>query len=371
MRMAGSAPIIHDGSTGGGHTCPDLENLMKESPMPVLAGPQVSASLFKTLGALKEAVESLWNPDAGQPLEHLVSLIQESRALVRASSVLFSQEEAAAVNAAEAGDADSSDTEADEQQLADVEDTHAPDGPRHASASRHRHSWEHASERASVTPPAKKTRACEQTRTPRETNQQYRHSVCQLLRCISPGAKISWLSRSVRGPHPGATRLLEGILVWMYAVAWVAFVTLPGRAWQDCFDQAKGYQGEGLAASLHLEFPSGVCPMPAQKLGSCSLFKRKPRKNFSAQAKCATCGSGIPPRKECFKCLSCHAWTSKAACAREAARSCLCGHTGGAAHDSQSSAHDAPLGSQSSAEERSPRPRRRAPRQTRSWCRAR
>ena len=126
--------------------------------MPVWAGPQVSASLFKTLGALTGAVESLWNPDAGQPLEHLVSLIQESRALVRASSVLFSQEEAAAVNAAEAGDADSSDTEADEQQLADVEDTHAPDGPRHASASPHRHSWEHAS----VTPPAKKTRTCEQ-----------------------------------------------------------------------------------------------------------------------------------------------------------------------------------------------------------------
>ena len=91
--------------------------------------------------------------------------------------------------------------------------------------------------------------------------------------------------------------------------------------------------------------------MPAQKPGSCSLFEHNPRKNLPVQAKCAPCGSGVPPRKECFKCFSCHSSACQAACAREAARSCLCGHTGGAAHDSQSSAHDAPLGSQSSAEE--------------------
>ena len=272
----------------------------------------------------------MWNPDAGQPLEHLVRLIQESRTLVRASSVLFSQEGAAAVNAAEAGDADFSNMEADEQQLAQLEDTHALGGPRHVSASPQRYSGENASERASVTPPAKKKRGrASSTWAARETNQQYRHSVCQLLRCFSPGAKVSWLSRNVRGPHPGATRLLEGILVWMYVVAWVACVTLPGRAWADCFVQAKGCQGEGACCvAQHLEFPSGVAvgPMPSQKPGSCFLFKQKtqprtcrPPSGSARLVEAASC-----PRKESFKCFSCHATACQAACAREAARSCLC-----------------------------------------------
>ena len=95
---------------------------------------QVNASFFKTLDALTGAVERLWNPDARLPLEHLVRLIQESNALVQASSVLSTQAGAAAVNAAEVGEADFPDTEADEQRLADFEDTHALEGPRHASS---------------------------------------------------------------------------------------------------------------------------------------------------------------------------------------------------------------------------------------------
>ena len=73
----------------------DLEKLDGGAPMPILAGPQVNVSLFKTLDSLTGAVERLWSPDAGQPPEHLVRLIQESRALVQASSVVFTQRAAA------------------------------------------------------------------------------------------------------------------------------------------------------------------------------------------------------------------------------------------------------------------------------------
>ena len=96
---------------------------------------------------------------------------------------------------------------------------------------------------------------------------------------------------------------------------------------QTALTKPKGTRVRPPAASLHLEFPSGVCSIPAQKPGSCSLFKRNLRKNLPVQAKCAPCGSGIPPRKESFKCFSCHAWACQVACAREAARSCLCGPT--------------------------------------------
>ena len=75
----------------------DLENLMQETTMPVLADPQVYAGLVKTLDTLTEAFECLWNPDVGQPPEHLVRLIQESKALMQAPSALLTHEGGAAM----------------------------------------------------------------------------------------------------------------------------------------------------------------------------------------------------------------------------------------------------------------------------------
>ena len=86
----------------------------------------------------------------------------EPRALVQVSSLVFTQEEAAAVSAVEADEADFSDMDANEQQWSDFEETHAPGGPRRVSVSPQRPSGELPSERASVTPPAKKTRTSEQ-----------------------------------------------------------------------------------------------------------------------------------------------------------------------------------------------------------------
>ena len=169
-------------------------------------------------------------------------------------------------HAAEAGDADFSDIEKDEQQLADVEDTHAPGrtATRECLAA-----WAFWGECIGA---SLGHAACKKTRgRASSTRMLGRPTSSTGTTFVSPcdayhqGRRSRGSHAACGGPHPGAPRLLEGILVLMHEVAWAACVTLPGRAWPDCFGQAKGHQGEGPAASLHLEFPSGVCPMPAQK----------------------------------------------------------------------------------------------------------
>ena len=49
----------------------DLDKLMQEAPLPVMPVPQVNVSLVQTLEALTGIIENMWNPDAGQPPEHL------------------------------------------------------------------------------------------------------------------------------------------------------------------------------------------------------------------------------------------------------------------------------------------------------------
>ena len=53
-------------------------------------------------------------------------------------------------------------------------------------------------------------------------------------------------------------------LLWVCVAAWVACLTLPGSAWPECLDQAKGYQGKGPASSLDTVLPSEACSMPAK-----------------------------------------------------------------------------------------------------------
>ena len=76
----------------------DLDLLMQEAPLPVMPVPQVNVSLVKTLVALTGIIENLWNPDGGQPPEHLIHAIQESRQILQTSSVIMSQEGGAALD---------------------------------------------------------------------------------------------------------------------------------------------------------------------------------------------------------------------------------------------------------------------------------
>ena len=72
---------------------------MQEAPLPVMPVPQVHLDLVKTLEALTGIIENMWNPDAGQPPDHLVHAIQESRANLQTSSAIVSQEGGATAEA--------------------------------------------------------------------------------------------------------------------------------------------------------------------------------------------------------------------------------------------------------------------------------
>ena len=80
-------------STGGGLTGPDRPREPDAGILHASIGTSTGKRKpFQTLDALTGAVESLWIPEAGQPPEHLVRLIQESRAVMQASSVLSTRE---------------------------------------------------------------------------------------------------------------------------------------------------------------------------------------------------------------------------------------------------------------------------------------
>ena len=133
--------------------------LMQEAPLPVMPVPHVNVSLVKTSEVLTGIIENLWNPDAGQPPEHLTHAIQESRQILQTSSVLMSQEGGAALEAElvagqepELWDLQEDDVE----EMADFEEAHAPGGPPvEATVSRARKA---ATVNTPITPPPKKTR---------------------------------------------------------------------------------------------------------------------------------------------------------------------------------------------------------------------
>ena len=135
----------------------DLDRLMQEAPPPVMPVPQDNVSLVKTLEALTGIIENMWNPDAGQPPDHLIHAIQESRAMLQTCSVMLSRKVGAALDAEldaeqnpELWDLDENEAEEKEG----FEEAHAPGGPP-VEATRTRKA---AAERTPVTPPPKKTR---------------------------------------------------------------------------------------------------------------------------------------------------------------------------------------------------------------------
>ena len=98
----------------------------------------------------------MWNPDAGQPPERLVQVIQESKVLIRTSSALVAQEAGVALDGEK--DADFSNWDANDlEPMADFEETRAPGGPWLEMAS----TSGNLVERTPQTPPLKKTRVSE------------------------------------------------------------------------------------------------------------------------------------------------------------------------------------------------------------------
>ena len=138
-----------------------LDKLMQEALFPVVPVPQVNVGLVTTLEALTSIIENMWNPDAGQPPDHLMQAIQESEAILQTSSVILAQEGGAALaeQVADLSDMDEDDAE----QVTDAEETHAPGGPRAERTGARKAKVE----RTPMTPPPKKTRTTEPWATER------------------------------------------------------------------------------------------------------------------------------------------------------------------------------------------------------------
>ena len=100
----------------------------------------------------------MWNPDAGQPPDHLIHAIQELRQILQTSSVILSQEGGAALDAELAAGQEPElwDLEEDDaEEMADFEEVHAPGGPpAEATVSREQKA---GTGNTPITPPPKKT----------------------------------------------------------------------------------------------------------------------------------------------------------------------------------------------------------------------
>ena len=99
------------------------------------AGPRATCALRKgndrDMCVLTGINENLWNPDAGQPPEHLIHAIQESRQILQTSSVLTSREGGAALDTEFAAGQDPElwDLEEHEaEEMADFEEAQSPRG---------------------------------------------------------------------------------------------------------------------------------------------------------------------------------------------------------------------------------------------------
>ena len=142
----------------------DLDLLVQEAPLSVMPVPHVNVSLVRTLEAFTGTIENLWNPDAGQPPEHLTHAIQESRQILQTSSAVMSQEGGAALDAefAAGQGPEQWDLEEDEvEEMADFEEAHAPGGP--AVETTVLKARKAATGNTPTTPPPKKTRTAAPT----------------------------------------------------------------------------------------------------------------------------------------------------------------------------------------------------------------
>ena len=225
----------------------DLDLLMQEAPLPVMPVPQVNVSLVKTSEVLTGIIENLWNPDAGQPPEHLTHAIQESRQILQTSSVLMSQEGGAALEA----------------EFAAGQGTRAMGSGRRRRRGDGRLRGGACSEwAAGRSDSVKGTQRCNGEHTDNTAAEEDAHcgaSGCGAGWCpVLAGPKV--VSTSSDDPqrhgtsgavatcvcdHPSTGKFLRVCITFLCIEGWLCSSTHPGRHWPACFDQTCGYPGEG------------------------------------------------------------------------------------------------------------------------------
>ena len=168
-----STAVGDTGPNGPGQACAG-------SPLPVMPVPQVNVCLVKTLKALTGIIENMWDPDAGQPPDHLIEATQDSRAILQTSSAILSQEGGAALDAEQ--DPELWNLDEDEaEQMEEFEEAHAP-GQGHAKPQQSAH-------RRKRVPRSRGLRN-------KEVLRRSRSKGCQHEPCRIPETRNFWPSRS-------------------------------------------------------------------------------------------------------------------------------------------------------------------------------
>ena len=145
--------------------------------------------------------------------------------------------------------------------------------------------------------------------------------------------------------HPGIGKLLRFCLLSFCAVAWFCTRECPGGHWPACYDQTRGFPGEGPMTTLDSPVISGPSLTPTQELQTCVLKRRKTRGIKWESRVCSSCEKVLKPKQNRHTCVVCPAWACSAPCERALLNMRCCRMSGVATHDSIHSQLSEGLGS--------------------------
>ena len=109
-----------------------------------------------------------------------------------------------------------------------------------------------------------------------------------------------------------AGKLLRFCLLSFCTVAWFCTRECPGGHWPACYDQTRGFPGEGPLDSPDM----GPSLTPTQELQTCSLKRRTTRGIKWENRVCRACEKVLKPKQNGHTCLVCRAWACSAPCER-------------------------------------------------------
>ena len=132
--------------------------------------------------------------------------------------------------------------------------------------------------------------------------------------------------------HPGIGKLLRFCLLSSCTAAWFCTRECPGGHWPACYDQTRGFPGEGPMTTLDSPDISGPSLTPTQELQTCVVKRRKTRGIKWENRVCRACDKVLKPKQNGHTCVVCRAWACSAPCERALLNMRCCRMSGVATH---------------------------------------
>ena len=108
--------------------------------------------------------------------------------------------------------------------------------------------------------------------------------------------------------------------------------TLAKSHWADCFDQTRGFPGEGPMTTLDSPDAIGPSLTPTQELRVCVMTRRMTRGEKWENEVCRVCEKVLDPKQNGPICVKCRAWACTAPCERALVDMRCCRMSGVASH---------------------------------------